>query len=522
MTSDSSLNIYTNKKINKNRGEEMKLNRTPSVYDRQWRNDENENWETIESVINENVINTSDKSILSINKDTIYPLVDMPMSDGNKFPSRRLDKLKSTLLDVKVYNAENERRYKLDSVRYGYNGIYAVQVSSYNNASNGRLYESGRRTEITLDDECIRFNNEGTQTETYVARNSKGLIISVTFDVNAIEEILNIDENENGTAKGMIIHPSNYIYSRSTGGNTITTGSIDNDVYVDKTSDTLQMYIPTRLGSYTGILMRRRTAEFAPDTKPSNGDVWAVSEVSLFHRDGDSFIEDDQGAYIHSSTNTTTMDTIFRIDASTDYSGGHYHGDEKIVKHTIVVGNSDVTDREGRFSGASVEVLQETILYEDSFAAGHGDTPPFVNVKKTHIFNAEDIYRLKSKIEMLKSTELEFSNIGAMSMPRLMSNGNPNNWSSVQDLEYAQSASLSKTTGTAFSKSGSHHFKFLGYFKDVTVEIKTDSDYFDSFIRTSEGDCKLYTRIFPKDKVIEKGTIVNSEVSYKFLAYRRV
>src|SRR5699024_4742097 len=157
------------------------------------------------------------------------------------------------------------------------------------------------------------FNNEGTQTETYVARNSKGLIISVTFDVNAIEEILNIDENENGTAKGMIIHPSNYIYSRLTGGNTIATGSEDRDIYVDKTQDSLQMYIPTRLGSYTGILMRRRTAEFVPDTKPSNGDVWAVSEISLFHRDGDSFIEDDQGAYIYSSTNTTTMDTIFRI-----------------------------------------------------------------------------------------------------------------------------------------------------------------------------------------------------------------
>lgn len=519
MMSDSSLNIYTNKEINKNWGEEMKLNRTPSVYDRQWRNDENENWETIENVINDNVITTVDKSLLDVNRDTIYPLVDMPMSDGSFFPSRRIDKLKATLLDVKVYNAKDDRRYKLDSIRYGYGGIYAVQVSSYNNSANGRLYESGRVTEITLEDEIIRFNNVNTNTETYIARNSNGLIVSVTFDTTAVEELLNIDENANGTARGMIIHPSNYVYGRI---DSLSPRSIDNDVYVDKTSDTLQMYIPTRLGCYTGILMRRRTAEFVPDTKPSNGDVWAISEISLFHRDGDSFIEDDQGAYIHSSTNTTTMDTIFRIDPSTDYSGGHYHGDEKIVKHTIVVGNSDVTDREGRFSGASVEVLQETILYEDSFAAGHGDTPPFVNVKKTHIFNAEDIYKLKSKIEMLKSTELEFSNIGAMSMPRNMSKGNPNNWSYVQDLEYAQSASLSKTSGTAFSKSGSHHFKFLGYFKDVTIEIKTDSDYFDSFIRTSEGDCKLYTRIFPKDKVIEKGTIVNSEVSYKFLAYRRV
>src|SRR5699024_2197030 len=123
MMSDSNLNIYINKEKIKIWGEEMELNRTPSVYTRQWRNDENENWETIESVINENVINTSDKSILSINKNTIYPLVDMPMSDGSKFPSRRLDKLKSTLLDVKVYNAENEKRYKLDSIRYGYNGI---------------------------------------------------------------------------------------------------------------------------------------------------------------------------------------------------------------------------------------------------------------------------------------------------------------------------------------------------------------------------------------------------------------
>src|SRR5699024_8757666 len=386
----------------------------------------------------------------------------------------------------------------------------------------GRLYESGRITEITLDDECIRFNNRGTQTETYVARNSKGLIISVTFDVNSIEKILNIDENDNGTAKGMIIHPSNYIYGRLTGTDSTSTRSIDRDIYVDKTSDTLQMYIPTRLESYTGILMRRRTVEFEPETKPSNGDVWAISEISLFHRDGDSFIEDAQGAYIHSSTNTTTMDTIFRIAAGTDYSGGHYHGDEKIVNHTIVVGNKNITDSEGRFSGASVEVLQETILYEDSYSAGHGDTPPFVNVKKSHIFNVEDIYRLKTKIEMLKSTKLEFSNIGAMSMARLTSKGYSNNWTSVHDLEYAQSASLSKTSGTAFSKSGSHHYKFSGYFKDVTVEIKTDSDYFDSFVRTSKGDCKLYTRIFPKDQVIEEGTIVNSEIKYKFLAYRRL
>src|SRR5699024_10991152 len=249
-----------------------------------------------------------------------------------------------------------------------------------------------------------------------------GISATVTYDSSATGSIVNLSENSQGYAFGTIIHPSKYVYDNA---NASGASTADDNIYVDKTLDEMNIFVPSLNGYYTGFHMYRHTRPYESGVRQSNSDIWAIARISLYTRNGTDFTEDWNNVFVYNNSNLNTMDTIFRLTGETDYSGGYYHGDEILDNFTIFVGDTDVTDLSGQFSGSSVEFLQHTTIFEDTYTAG-GLTDAYLKVKKVHRFNKDEVYTLKSRFEFLKDVSLDFSNPGALSMARTDPNGNVN------------------------------------------------------------------------------------------------
>lgn len=544
----------------------MKLNRTGAIWDRTNRNDINQNWEALENtlgnfgkpgfitnemlapesigpskyipksinfnhinnlgILNKNIANNTigeEKvkfdSIL-LNKGKLFPLQNYRRS-GVLSPVS--EKIKNTILDIKIEGAEKDKVYQLDSVRYGLSGNFGVVVSSWNTPYGGSIYASSKEVVInkTGDDVNLIERDAEYPNISIMVASENGLTVTVTFDTSTIGTIVNIAENENGSGQGAIIHPSNYTYRNFDvipGDDTKT----DSLVYVDKKEKEMTVYVPSVSG-YVGFGLIRRTVPYVPGSSNAgqNMDVWALDRVSGYQKNGDSFIELPNRVFIYSpssSVPTNTMDTIFRRVGETDYSGGFYHGDEKIQSHNIFIGNSNLTDSVGFYSGASVELIQETLLYEDSVTASSGNTDAYVKVNKVHQFDVDNVYTLRTRVESLKDSNLEFSNIGAFSARRLFENGLANNFTDFVGLDSAEHINVrTVSSGNHFSGKNERNYKVMGWYKQILISYKTDSDYFDSWVRNyAENDIKLYSRIIPSGEVFEKGKIITSSVNYKF------
>lgn len=453
-----------------------------------------------------------------LNKGKLYPFSNHTVS-GTNYPVN--EKIKNTILDVKIYGAKPNKAYSIDLILYNYSGSYQLIASEWDKPHGGNLYVSSKsniifKTESNKNEKgdliFIEGNIEDPNISTVIAKQD-GYTAVVTFDNNEIGTLLNINHNDQSGGLGLIVHPSNYIYnSHSTEG----IGTSHDTLIVDKLENEIIIYMHSRGSFYTGYLMKRKTIPFEQGRMESNLDLYAIARISTYQRDGDEFSEVPGHAHVYSVSDKVTQDTIFKEVGAADYSGGFFHGDEKIQYVSIVVGNKIMTTQEGRSVAHSAEIIQHTLLYSDTSTSSTGDTEAFALVKKVHSFDAIKGYTLKSRIEFLKDTTLDMANIGALSMNHALENSSNPNFTHAIDLDSMETAYLQGDPGNLFGSTGTKNYKFLGWYKEVLVTIDTDSDFFNSWIRVADTSTKMYTRVVPLNGTAEKGKIINSSVNYRF------
>lgn len=460
----------------------------------------------------------ADFDSVEVNRGELYPLQSF------KFSSSIPDvgsKTRNTILEAKVIGAEPGYVYQIDSIRRGLSGNIGLRVSRWKAPKNGVLFPSGRSLvfdNMNEDVLVIQGGTESPDTETIIS-SGNGVTVSVTYDINAIGSVLNIAENDLGEAQAAVIHPINYSYSEVIKPD----GEHGKTVYVDKKETEMTVLVPSVFG-YVGFGLKRKTVPYTDGGHSGmNMDLWSIDRISGFTKEGDEFIERSSRVFVYSPSDTnptTTQDTIFRRVEDDDYSGGNYHGDEKIQYYRLIIGNSDnLTDSVGLYSGESVELVQETLLYEDSVAAGTGDTDPFVKVNKVHRFDADNVYTLYTRVESLKDSNLEMSSIGAFQMRRAPETGSYPNFTGALGLNTAKHVNIRKpdSGGNHYQGDGEKRYKFFGWYKQVDITFESDSDYFDTWTRNyANHDTKMYSRIVPKNGLFAKGEVITSSVNYNF------
>ena len=475
-----------------------------------------------EEKIRDGSISSSKLSVdsVSMNKGKIYPLVNY---DVNGIETGISQPARLGVLEAKVSGADINKVYMLKSIRHGYNGQFGINIDSFTLDTNRNIDTSTRKREIshaTSVYPTFFTYNYGRSIGTVTARNDMGLIVTVKFDVASVGQLLNLAENELGTSQGAIIDPSNYEYKPPEELQI----NYNNMIVVDKNENDMIVYVKSKNDIYTGYHLYRVTTPFEQGNQQSNIDLWSIGRVSVYLRDGDSFTENANKVFVYSTVDapTYTNDTIFKLAGANDYSGGFYHGDEKIQSFYIVVGNIDITNITGRFEGESIELLQHTHIYHDTSTSATGDSAAFLSVKKTHRFNQEDGYTLKTKLEALENFTPIFSSIGGWQMRRKYENGASNNITDAYDLTNISKVNLrvADTEDKHFSGQNTMEYKVIGYHKDILIKYESDSDYFDTWMRNwADNEMKIYSKVFEDDKEVVAGTVVNAALNCKITSY---
>lgn len=453
---------------------------------------------------------------LMLNQGKEFPLLTFKLDDVDTSVAA---KVKDCILDVKIYGAQKNKVYQLDSVRDNYKGVTGLVVSSYDLPTNGNLKSVTKQQLIGYSNGSTIIDDKNATIRT-ITSSQNGITAVVTVDRPKLATIINISENINGSSQGTIISPTQYIYANDT--NIGSLNILDTDVIVDKKENEFVVYIPTRLNTYTGIKVIRRTEPFKYNVKGSNMDLWAIARISNYKKENDLMIEKMVHIYSPYNPSDLTQDTMLKETGATDYSGGFYHGDEKINKFSIYVGNADITNRNGLFTGSHLTLIQDNNIYHNTYGKENADTTAYVNLKKTHKFDSQSIYTLMQRFYFLESVKLNFSNFGALSMKRVFENGQSNNFNNVLNLSEGENIDIKKGDGVLyFQNTNSKEFLISGFYKDVLITYESDSDYHDAWVNNNlNADPKLYSKMVPTDSTVEKGKIINTKVNYKFIGYQ--
>lgn len=511
----------------------MKRNIIDALFDRTNLNNLNDNFtflfEQIDTIIN--LPEESEKAIqkvkdfmssvtsigtMLVNQGVDFPLVSYKV---NGIDSVIAQKAKDTILDIKIYGAKSNKVYQLDSVRDGYKDITGIQVSSYDIPKNGSIDTTTKQKVISYTTPSTVIDDKNSHIRT-MSSEENGVTCVVTIDRPKLASIVNISENENGSSHGAIISASQYIYESTT--NIGDMSLLDTDVIVDKKEKEFVVYIPSRKNTFVGIHLLRRTESFTPNTKTSNMDLWAVARVSNYKKEDGILVEKMVHQYGSTNPSDMTQDTMFKEVGASDYTGGFYHGDEFINSFSIIVGNVDITNSTGIFKGSTAILVQDNNIHHDSFTKGSPDTTAYINVRKSHIFDVENVYTLKQRFKFLEKVTLNFSNFGALSMRRNFEDGNTDNFKNVTNISQAETINIEKGDGNLyFVNTNSSEFLISGYFKDIYMSYKTDSGYLDVWVNNNlNADPKLYSRLIPNNSTVDVGTIYNTSVNYKFIGYQ--
>lgn len=511
----------------------MKRNIIDALFDRTNLNNLNDNFkflfEQIDTIIN--LPEESEKAIqkvkdfmssvtsigtMLVNQGVDFPLVSYKV---NGIDSVIAQKAKDTILDIKIYGAKSNKVYQLDSVRDGYKDMTGIQVSSYDIPKNGSIDTTTKQKVISYTTPSTVIDDKNSHIQT-MSSEENGVTCVVTIDRPKLASIVNISENEHGSSHGAIISASQYIYESTT--NIGDMSLLDTDVIVDKKEKEFVVYIPSRKNTFVGIHLLRRTESFTPDTKTSNMDLWAVARVSNYKKEDGILVEKMVHQYGSTNPSDMTQDTMFKEVGASDYTGGFYHGDEFINSFSIIVGNRDITNLTGVFKGSTAILVQDNNIHHDSFTKGSPDTTAYINVRKSHIFDVENVYTLKQRFKFLEKVTLNFSNFGALSMRRNFEDGNTDNFQNVTNISQAETVNIEKGDGNLyFVNTNSSEFLISGYFKDIYMSYKTDSGYLDVWVNNNlNADPKLYSRLIPNNSTVDVGTIYNTSVNYKIIGYQ--
>lgn len=459
----------------------------------------------------------------TINSGKNYPLVNY---DVDGVETTIAETHRKGILDAKVTGADVNKVYRLSSIRHGYSGSFGMNVDEFDLDTNRNIDTTTRRrviTHVTSVYPTFATYNYGKTVGVMTARREDGLVVTVKFDYAEVGTILNIAENSLGASQGAIIDPSNYEYKIV--AQSEETVNFNNMVVVDKNENDMIIYLKNSGNLYTGYHMYRVTTPWQEGNQRSNLDLWSIGRVSAFLREGDTFTEDPNKVYIYSNISepTYTNDTIFRLAGASDYSGGFYHGDEKIQSFYITIGNADITNRTGQFDGETLELMQHTHIYRDTSTSTTGETTAFLSVKKTHRFNQKEGYTLNHpKIEALENFTPTFSSVGGWQMNRKFESGADNNILDAYDLTNIDKVNLrvADSVDKHFTGQGTMEYKIVGFYKDIVMTYENNSDYFDTWLRNwAANEMKIYSKIFEDNKEVAAGTTVNASLNYKFTSY---
>ena len=498
-----------------------------SKWDRNNRNGINNNFETLfghkhikdlEKQVQDAIDRVNDlgsiPTIMS-NAGSSYPLINHRLGGTDYVIS---DKVKNTVLDVHISNAEPGKVYQLAGIYNGLGGVYGVLVYSYNAPTSTNIVSTTKKVEIAYTDAYNLISDKDSNLDIWVAKASaaSGISISITVDRTKIGSNLNVAENDLASSHGAIITPTNYTYKGAGGGSTEVQNAFDDTkmVYVDKGSTEIKVYIPTTLG-YVGYTLIRKTIPYNGESN-SNVDLWCVGRIARYQREAGTRNFTEDGQVILYGPNPTA-ETIFRHEGDTDYSGGFYHGDEKIQSYKFYAGNADVTNvSSGQYRGTNIVLMQETLIYRDSYTAKNDNTEAFLRVKKYHMFDAVNGWTLKTRTETLKDVTLNFSSIGGFAFYRKLEDDSSASWTDMIDLSNMKFVKINEPSeGVHGRGEGANQFKVIGWHKDFMISYESDSPDFDTFYRTwAASETKLYSQVHEEGKVIPRGTVTNSKVTY--------
>ena len=454
----------------------------------------------------------------SLNSGKEKPLVNYKV-DGTAKPIEQ--RVKNVFYDAQVQNAEKGKVYRVEGIRHGLSGTYGLHVASFDDSTDNNLDTSTRKREInhvsSVYPTKILYSEDG-KTGTIIAENPEnGLIVSTVFDAETIGRVLNLSENDIGQAQGAIIDPSNYIYKAE--GNVVE--PLRKQVHCIKTEKEVLVIVPT-VKDYLGFSIKRKTVPYQEGVNGSNLDLWSLDRISGYEIKDSQYVEKPGLVYVYTpdsfDTPMTTQDTMVKRVGDSDYSGGNQHGDEKVQSFDIFVGNGLMTDATFDRSGEQVMLVQETLLYPDSKTNGP-DTQPFAKVNKTHVFDVDNVYTLHQRLEFLTDTDVNFACQGSLQMRRTHGNGSGNNIQYVVALDNSKVFDVRNvdTEDKHMSEQNEHRYKITGFYKEIELTFKTDSDYNNFYFRNwAVNDVKFYALVLPENTLAEQGKVIRSSLNYKF------
>lgn len=298
-------------------------------------------------------------------------------------------------------------------------------------------------------------------------------------------------------------------------------------VTVIKTEDNMKIFVPGRGNKFICHEMQYWDLPLTIGVRRSNVKAWAIAKVSQYYYDIGRFNEDESKIFIYTNNDATSMETIFKLQGEEDYSGAFHHGDEISDFCKIFIGNEDITNQTGTFVGESLDMIQHTQLYEDTFTVKKL-TEPYLKVKKHHRFDWEDVYTLNHEVEFVKTVTPNFSCLGALTLRRNMQDGTPDNFTDCLDLTHMRHVDIRKEEDPD-SGVRSHFFdeedrvrklKVVGLNKDVTITLESPNERFRAFLSNHNPvNAKIYTEIVPPNIEVEAGEKFSASANFKWVTY---
>lgn len=327
------------------------------------------------------------------------------------------------------------------------------------------------------------------------------------------------------------------IYRTKVADNTLNEDNMDingkvlsarKEVVVIKTSDNMKILVPGRGNAFICHEMQYWDRPLSPGVRNTNVKVWAIAEIGRYYQDtARNYVKDEGNIFLHASGTPSSIETIWKLEGEVDYSGAFHHGDEISDFCKIFIGNEDITDKTGTFTGESLDMIQHSQLYEDTFTT-ETMTEPYLQVKKHHRFDWQDVYTLTHEVEFLKTVTPNFSCLSALTLRRTTKDGKPNNFTDCLDLTHMRYVDIrveeDPDSGIRNHFLGENDrvrkLKVSGLNKDVTITYASPDPHFRAYLSNHNPNmAKIYTETVPPGVEVQAGEKFSATANYKWVTY---
>lgn len=329
----------------------------------------------------------------------------------------------------------------------------------------------------------------------------------------------------------------NSIYRSKIAPNTLNEDQMDingkvlstrKEVVVIKTTDNMKILVPGRGNAFICHEMQYWDRPFVAGVRNTNVKVWAIAEVGRYYQDTQrNYIKDEGNIFLHATGTPSSIETIWKLEGEVDYSGAFHHGDEISDFCKIFIGNEDITNKTGTFTGESLDMIQHSKLYEDTFTT-EAMTEPYLQVRKHHRFDWQDVYTISHEVEFIKTVTPNFSCLSALTLRRTTKDGKPNNFTDCLDLTHMRYVDIS-VEEDADSEIRSYFLgeedrvrklKVSGLNKDVTVTYTSPDPHFRAYLSNHNPNmAKIYTETVPPGVEVQAGEKFSATANYKWVTY---